>query len=536
MSIYFTAGKVKVTLEAKPLASGGEGEVFRIKGPVSKIGQCAKIYFPHQQTADREMKIKYISQNAPAHVMGRPFMLCFPTEPLFDSNGKFVGFLMPEAFKGSLQLYQLVTTQISQKLPLKWHQKYDRGTKTGIENRLKLCVNIASAVYAIHQTQNFVLVDFKPQNVLITDEAQISIIDLDSVQFSNSTQTLFAKVATPEYTPKEGDKLNPANDYIPETWDRFSLAVVFYELLFGIHPYTATAKGQYNEASTISEKISKNLFVHGSKKTYLTTIPVIHKNFDQLPLSLKAFFIAAFEEGNQIPSKRPSAESWGQQIVAELHNSGVKPAQYKPAGSSNLPKPSPGGQTTSAPKPPPPIQPPKKPAGSGVGSVILIMVALVITLIILVNQKNENTTYTPGEPTTTDTTMATDSASTMASDSASTMYADSASTMASDSASTMYADSASTMATGSDQQFTISNPSKTYKINFEMSIDERNWSSYSLDIDTQLNYWYTNSNEGFFRIKTGEKSKVYKLNAGRNYKIDWNTTEECWDLFDDSTK
>jgi serine/threonine protein kinase len=433
MSVYFTTGKEKITLEAKPLASGGEGKVFRIKGPATKVGQCAKIYFPQQLTVDRELKIKAISQNAPTQVAGRPFMLCFPTEPLYDSNNKFVGFIMPEAFKGSVQLYQLVTTQISQKLPQKWHQKYDRGTKTGIENRLKLCVNIASAVYTIHQTQSFVLVDFKPQNVLITDEAQISIIDLDSVQLSKNQQVLFAaKVATPEYTPKEGDKLNPANDYIPETWDRFSLAVVFYELLFGIHPYTATAKGQYNDASTISEKISKNLFVHGSKKAYLTTIPDIHKNFDQLPPSLKILFITAFEEGNQIPAKRPGAETWGQQIVTELLKSGVKPAQYKLTSSITSPKPTPNGQPTSSPQPqlvksqPGPST--TKTGGNGSGSVFFIIVVLIIVGIILAELKKSN-------QVTDSTTTTTDSSATMMADSA-TMMVDSASTMSADSAVT----------------------------------------------------------------------------------------------------
>lgn len=535
MSLYFTAGKVKVRLETKPLASGGEGEVFRVVGPTSMIGQCAKIYFPQQRTSDREMKIKYISLNAPAQVMGRPFMLCFPTEPLYDNNSKFVGFLMPEAFKGSIQLYQLVTTKINQKLPLKWHQKYDRGTKTGIENRLKLCVNIASAVYTIHQTQNFVLVDFKPQNVLITDEAQISIIDLDSVQFSKGTQILFAKVATPEYTPKEGDKLNPANDYIPETWDRFSLAVVFYELLFGIHPYTATAKGQYAEASTISEKISKNLFVHGSKKTFLITIPVVHKNFDQLPLSLKAFFIAAFEEGNQIPSKRPSAGAWGQQIVSELRSNGVKPAQYTPAGSSTSSKALPSGQSTSALKPQlviPSTQSPIKPAGRGSGSIVFTVIVIALIGAIL---NNLGTHSSIGKIDSTASSM--DSTSimvadtTIATDSTSTTSADSSSTMMGDSSSTMVADT--TMVTDNDQQFTISSG---YKVDFELSTDGLNWSLYSPGIEGQSGKFYTTSQDGFLRIKTGEKSKVYEISASRNYEIDWNTDEQCWDLFEDTTK
>ena len=327
MSIYYTNDKTPVQIELKPLASGGEGEVFRVITAVANLSnQCAKIYFPNQRTKEREEKIKFMVQNTPIQQQNSRFLLCLPTKILFDKKGAFVGFLMPTAFNGSIQLYELVTTQISKKIQNEWHQKYERTTKQGIENRLKLCTNIAIAVHQIHQTGNLVLVDFKPQNILITNDAKVSVIDLDSIQISNGRNVIYpAKVTTPEYTPKEAERLNPSVDYIPETWDRFSLAVVFYEILFGIHPYTSTAGGQYADIATISEKISKNLFVHGSKKSYLTTIPPIHKNYELLPNGLKLLFLSAFENGNQTPTKRPTAESWGQAITEELKNINIRP-------------------------------------------------------------------------------------------------------------------------------------------------------------------------------------------------------------------
>lgn len=399
MNVYFTAVQVRITLEAKPIASGGEGEVFRVINPAGRIGQCAKIYYTHQRTIERERKIKYISQNAPSQKSGDTFLLCFPTEPLYDVNGNFVGFLMPEAFEGGIQLYHLVTTRIDRKLPANWHNKYDRGTQKGIENRLKLCVNIAIAVHSIHQNRNLVLVDFKPQNVLITDNAKVAIIDLDSVQLSSQNQVLFAaKVATPEYTPKESERLNPQVDYIPETWDRFSMAIVFYELLFGLHPFVATSKGQYAEVSTIAEKISKNLFVHGSKKIYLSTIPPPHKNFDRLPSSLKSLFIAAFEEGTQIPTKRPSPEIWGKQIVEELYKQTVKPEQYKPTLVNRPVQP----PSNSRPRLVIPTPDPPKPGGGGNVLTLIFVAALVIFSIFISRQKSRTG---PLPPTPTDSTV-----------------------------------------------------------------------------------------------------------------------------------
>lgn len=319
MMKYFTAQKKQIYLEVKPLARGGEGEVFKVLYGSGASKQCAKIYFPHQRTKERERKLIHLCRKSYAPELDKPYLLCFPREIIYDEHGEFLGFLMSEAFPDSIQLYQLVTPKISNKLPAKWHLKYDRSTKDGILNRLKLCVNIAIGIHSIHKTGNLVLVDFKPQNILVTDSGQISIIDLDSLQFHESTRLCFhAKVATPEYTPKEGERLNPADDEISETWDLFSLAVVFYELLFGIHPYVGTAKGQYSEVSTISEKINKNLFVHGSKRSYLSKIPALHNNFEKLPDTLKLLFIAAFEQGSSSPSLRPSAEKWGTQIVTEI--------------------------------------------------------------------------------------------------------------------------------------------------------------------------------------------------------------------------
>lgn len=324
MSIYYTRNNKLVRVEDQYLDRGGEGEVFKVKDLGSNL--CAKIYYQKERTKEKEEKILQIVKYGSSKKQDDLFLLCFPTETLYDKNKNFVGFLMPLAFLESIKLYELVTYNIGRNLPNKWHIKYARYTVEGIKNRLKLCVNIAIAVHKIHETKKNVLVDFKPQNVLITSDAKISLIDLDSIQIFDGNRTKHsAKVATPEYSPKESSFLNPSTHTIPETWDRFSLAVVFYEILFGIHPYASTSAGQYSDATTISDKISKDLFVHGSKKSYLTVIPPIHDNFYNLPKSLRELFFAAFENGSQIPSTRPSAESWGKQIILAITTTNIRP-------------------------------------------------------------------------------------------------------------------------------------------------------------------------------------------------------------------
>jgi hypothetical protein len=312
--------KGKILLEDKPLAApGGEGSVHRIISNSSSNLFCVKLYHKHKRTPQKKSKVAFMIKNKPANLSTPNYIICWPTEMIYDSWGNFWGFVMPVAFAGSIKLYELATAKLSLKFFAQWN-KFERTKKDGIERRLKVCVNISIALHSIHASDKYSLIDYKPQNILITNEGKISITDVDSFQISENKKVLYhAEVATPEYTPPEGAHLNPSNHFIPESWDRFSIAVSFYEILLGIHPFVATCGGQYFNVTTIGEKIRKGLFVHGSKRSYLTVIPPLHSNFNILPISIKNLFIKAFEDGHSNANARPQAHHWGQTIVTELN-------------------------------------------------------------------------------------------------------------------------------------------------------------------------------------------------------------------------
>ena len=83
---------------------------------------------------------------------------------------------MSKSFDNSLLPYNLCQPEIPKKLDSQWHSTYDRGSQRGIISRLKLCVNIIAAVNMIHIGNKYIIVDLKPQNLLITSSGKVSII------------------------------------------------------------------------------------------------------------------------------------------------------------------------------------------------------------------------------------------------------------------------------------------------------------------------------------------------------------------------
>lgn len=323
MSITLTTAKKQtILIKDLPLASGegGEGSVHRVISPAWYNSDCVKLYFDKNRTKAREQKVDFMVKHPPPdlnEVKAGGCGICWPKELVYQ-GGRLAGFVMPLAFSGSLSLAELCNSNMDKMAPI-WRQKYDRASRAGIESRLKLCVNIAAAVNLIHRQDKYVLVDLKPQNLLITSDGKVSVIDVDSIQIANNGTVVFpAQFATPEYVPAEGNKINPSKDFIPESWDRFSLAVMFYQILFGLHPYAASYKGQYKDSTSISDSIKNGLFVFGARKSYVHVKPRLHENFGRIPSSLQDLFMKAFDVGYVDPAGRPRAEEWGRIIFEEI--------------------------------------------------------------------------------------------------------------------------------------------------------------------------------------------------------------------------
>jgi serine/threonine protein kinase len=296
--MYHTTSQTFLTLENEPFASGGEGNLFKI---IESKNNIVKIYYPSKRTQEREAKVKYMLAHQPDFQKFGHSATIWVSDMVYDS-GNFAGFTMP--FAQGIKLEYLCGSKVPSFLGKEW-QKYDLKHKDAFYLRLKLCFNIAAAISQIHATGHYVITDLKPDNIIINSAGLVSIVDIDFFQISANDQILFPATAqTPEYSP--------ADKSFTQAWDRFSMAVIFYRLLFGIHPFTGSCHAPYDNCHSIEEMMKSGLFPHSeSKKAHFKMIPPPHLKFSRLDTQTRALFLQAFEN-----EQRPSAEEWAQALYA----------------------------------------------------------------------------------------------------------------------------------------------------------------------------------------------------------------------------
>lgn len=319
----FSSKHEKIILADDVYSSGGEGEIHKIvSGPSRLKNNCAKIYYQKKRTSDCEKKIRYMVANPPAIINGKGFMIGWPIDVVIDSSGNFIGFFMNLAYPDSKNLIFLTSTRLSKKLESVWHYKYDRSVgEKALISRLELIYNIAIPIHFLHSTGKYVLKDFKPENVLITSDGRVSIVDLDSVQISDGRQMLFpGSAATPNYMPPEFYNQKVGKSYsslLDRSWDLFALGVVFYQLLFGLHPYVVTPYiKQDDNSNEIYQNISQNLFPFGPNGKQIESYPKLHEQFKNIPKPLQDLFIRSFSNNT---STRPGADEWGKCVFSLIH-------------------------------------------------------------------------------------------------------------------------------------------------------------------------------------------------------------------------
>lgn len=206
--------------------------------------------------------------------------------------------------------------KVSRNLSPIWNNCYNRNTQKGLINRLKILVNIVISIHVIHQLNKCVLVDFKPQNMLIMENGKISIIDLDSVQIHDGTTTFYCPVTIPDYlSPELQHDIQLVKHLLSISCDLFALVVIYYQVLYGFHPFMVIAKD--HGVTELRELIAHDLFSYGSYYHKIAVIPKPHHKFRFLSMQIQQLFRQAL---GCIPNQRHSAEVWGKIIFTFINN------------------------------------------------------------------------------------------------------------------------------------------------------------------------------------------------------------------------
>src|SRR5262249_20568890 len=129
-----------------------------------------------------------------------------------------------------------------------WITEYCRTKNLGVEEKVKLFLDVCSAVEHAHQ--HFVVHrDLKPGNILVDQSGVVKLLDFGiSKQLENGPDTVDGmRMLTPDYASPEQLRGDP----ITVTSDVYSMAAVLYELLTGAKPHRL----QGNSAAAIERAI-----------------------------------------------------------------------------------------------------------------------------------------------------------------------------------------------------------------------------------------------------------------------------------------
>ena len=303
-----------LTIGDAPFASGGEGDLYKIISPADFARFVVKIYKPDKQSVDREKKIDFLTNNSPNSYSSTEHQSVIWADKIVYQGQKFVGFTMP--FAQGIKLEKLCLFKLPNDLGTEW-KKFDFAAPKAIDLRQKICFNIAVALYHVHTLDQYVLVDFKPENVMIQSNGLISIIDTDSVQVKEGNQLIYiAPVITPEFTPPEYYKgIKPEIDGAWPTWDLFCLGVIFYRVLCGLHPFVGSCDKPFEHCTSYELKIEHGLFPNGRNRSKFKVVPKEHGNFKKLSAGIQKLFLRCFDDGSLSAGLRPSIEEWCQELA-----------------------------------------------------------------------------------------------------------------------------------------------------------------------------------------------------------------------------
>jgi DNA-binding helix-hairpin-helix protein with protein kinase domain/Tfp pilus assembly protein PilF len=289
----FYASQSDIVRLGQRIGTGAEGEVYEIQ---DKSDLVAKIYHepPPPEKAEKLVLLSRLGNE-------RLFKLsAWPVSTLRDApEGEVVGFVMKKISQAE-EVHALHS-------PKSRLQKFPEASWAFL---IYVAANVARAVAAIHE-HGLVIGDVNPKNILVTREATVYLLDVDSFQVSAEGKTYRCESGFPEYTPPELQGIAFRDIDRAQEHDCFGLGVVIFQLLFmGRHPFS----GRYLGAGEmpLERAIGEFRFAYGADaEEREMRQPPGTLALDSMPPALLGLFRRAY-----LSTDRPQAREWVEPLDA----------------------------------------------------------------------------------------------------------------------------------------------------------------------------------------------------------------------------
>jgi DNA-binding helix-hairpin-helix protein with protein kinase domain len=234
------------------------------------------------------------------------YQFAWPLAKVYDQDEKFIGYAMENFKKGYCPLRSLFSS--NSKKP--WDYSFF----------LEVCRNLAAAVSALHK-RHIKVGDLQLDNVLVSKNASIVILDTDSFQFSYEGETYRSPLACLQFVPPEllGIRLASVDRLVQH--DSYSLAVILFLLMLsGNHPFQAKYIGKKGSPPTLLQKVAKNNTPYFRDNLRDFQVRDSSPPLDLIPPELRELFRRCFIIGHKHPKRRPKAAEWQKAITLVLRN------------------------------------------------------------------------------------------------------------------------------------------------------------------------------------------------------------------------
>lgn len=288
------------------LARAGEGTIYEVVGRSDLV---AKVFHPHlKDLSVKRAKVSAMTTSVPAGALQPDgfVVLTWPVDAIGGNDGTS-GYLMRRIDTGDSVEIHTISNPAGRTNPLPSAPQWT--PRVTWPHLVNVAANLCLAVETVHGV-DAVIGDFQERNILVNDTTRVTLVDCDSMQFTDQAGHQFlCAVGRPEFTAPELAGVNLATTPRDNPSDLFALAVHIHLLLMaGNHPFL---RGQWIGPGEQPDAMSlaRSGWWAGGPGSPLLTHPLAPPP-SFLPDHVQRLFVRAFTDGARTPAARPTAAEW----------------------------------------------------------------------------------------------------------------------------------------------------------------------------------------------------------------------------------